>query len=352
MSCYEGVNDVMNLSPNTYNPENIKTVNRHFWIYSLASILVVLVMTLGCERERFLEPELSSHEMFEGIDLQISPLSIPDGERFLIGFHKTPDINVVRGAGGEVYRTFTIVPAVAARLSPRAVEALKKNPNVRYVEADHEVFAHSQTVPCGIDRVFGGEENRLLTWKTSTGFGIGVAILDSGIDGNHEDLTIVGGWNTLKSNEEWGDGNGHGTHVAGTVAALDNGKGVVGVGPEIGLYAVKVLDDGGGGTVSSVVARIEWAAINENISVLNMSLGSGSSSTTLKDACDAAYGAGKLLVASAGNSGNPGGRGDNVGYPAAYESVIAVAASTANDTRASYSSTGPGRSGSGCSFRV
>ncbi len=318
----------------------MKSVSRHFWIYSLAAICVALVLTLGCERERFFEPELSSHEMIEGFDSQISPLSFPDGERFLIGFHKTPDINVVRGVGGEVYRTFTIVPAIAARLSPQAVEALEKNPKVRYVEADGEVFALDQTVPWGIDRVFGDETYSFSTWGTSTGKGISVAILDTGIDGTHEDLDVASGWNTLEKNEEWGDGDGHGTHVAGTVAALDNKVGVVGVGPEIGLYAVKVLDDGGGGTVSSVVGGIEWA-VGQGIPVLNMSLGSGTSSQTLKDACDTAFADGHLLVASAGNSGNPGGRGDNVGYPAAYESVIAVAASTINDTRASYSSTGP-----------
>ncbi len=319
----------------------MKSERKHFWIYSLAAICVALVLTLGCEKERLLEPALSSHEMGDVISSDLYPLSIPDGERYLIGFHKTPDISVIKGVGGEVYRTFTIVPAVAARLSPQAAETLEKNPKVRYVEPDHEVFAHGQTVPWGINRVFGDEEYSFPTWGTSTGGGIGVAILDTGIDKDHEDLPkLLGGINTI-DNTHWGsDGSGHGTHVAGTVAALDNNLGVVGVGPEIGLYAVKVLSDGGSGSVSSVVAGIDWA-VEQEIPVLNMSLGSGSSSTTLKEACDAAYAAGHLVVASAGNSGNPGGRGNNVGYPAAYESVIAVAASTINDSRASYSSTGP-----------
>ena len=322
------------------NYKHMKTMRKNFWIYSLAAICVGLVLTLGCERERLFEPELSSNGMFEGVDLQINPLSIPDGERYLIGFHKTPDISVIKGVGGEVYRTFTIVPAVAARLSPQAAAALEKNPRVRYVEPDHEVFAHGQTVPWGINRVFGNEANRLSTWEKFTGAGIGVAILDTGIDKDHVDLTVAGGITTVDNTDWHSDGNGHGTHVAGTVAALDNNLGVVGVAPAVDLYAVKVLSDGGSGTVSSVAGGIDWA-VKQGIPVLNMSLGSSTSSQTLKDACDAAYKAGHLLVASAGNSGNPGGRGDNVGYPAAYESVIAVAASTSNDRRASYSSTGP-----------
>jgi subtilisin len=329
-----------------YKPKYLKSLKmklkrKHFWIYSLAAIGFALLMTLGCEKDRFIDPAMSSRDMSGVFSSDINPLSIPDGERYLIGFFETPDIGLVKGAGGDVYRTFKIVPAVAARLSSQAAEALAKNPKVRYVELDHEVFAHGQTVPWGIDRVFGEESYSFGTWGITRGGGIAVAILDTGIDENHEDLPeLLGGINTI-DNTHWGsDGSGHGTHVAGTVAALDNNLGVVGVGPQIGLYAVKVLSDGGSGSVSSVAGGIDWA-VEQGIPVLNMSLGSGSSSQTLKDACDAAYAKGHLLVASAGNNGNPGGRGDNVGYPGAYESVIAVAASTSNDSRASYSSTGP-----------
>lgn len=315
-------------------------MKKQLWFISLAAVFVTLAVISGCDKEKFLEPAGFSQEMDGRFSSDLYPLSIPQGERFLIGFHAQPDIAIVKAAGGEVYKTFTIVPAVAARLSLQAVEALEKNPKVRYVEPDHEVFAHSQTVPWGINRVFGDEIYSFSTWGSSTGTGIRVAILDTGIDRDHEDLTVAGGTTTVDDTHWYSDVSGHGTHVAGTVAALDNDLGVVGVAPEVSLYAVKVLSDGGSGTVSSVVAGINWA-VDEGIPILNMSLGSGSSSLTMKEACDAAYLAGHLVVASAGNNGNPGGRGDNVGYPAAYESVIAVAASTINDTRASYSSTGP-----------
>ncbi len=189
--------------------------------------------------------------------------------------------------------------------------------------------------------MFGDESYSFDTWEITRGSGIAVAILDTGIDENHEDLPRpLGGKNTIDDTHWGSDGSGHGTHVAGTAAALDNNPGVVGVGPEINLYAVKVLNDSGNGTVSSVVAGIEWA-VDQNIPVLNMSLGTGSHFQTLQDASDNAYSAGHLLVSSAGNSGNPGGGGDNVTYPARYSSVIAVAASNQNDGRASFSSTGP-----------
>jgi serine protease len=243
----------------------------------------------------------------------------------------------VRGFGGEIYRGFTIVNVIAARMTPRAADALARNPAVAYVEVDGPVYAVEQTVPWGIDRVFGAETYPFDTWSESTGYGIGVAVLDTGICENHEDLTVHGGTNTIDGTHWGSDGYGHGTHVAGTIAALDNTFGVVGVSPSAMLYAVKVLDDTGSGTDSSVAAGIEWA-VNNNIPLLNMSLGSTRRSQTLKAACDNAYAAGHLLVSSAGNEGQ--GR-DTVTYPAKHDSVIAVAASDIGDALASFSSTGP-----------
>lgn len=290
---------------------------------------------------------------------------------FLIGFHEAIDARdqaLVLSLGGEIYREFTIVNVVATRMTPRAAVALARNPRVSYVETDGPVYAlgkavrwgvdqvsrdkwHSfitrelrigQFVPWGIDRVFGDESYSFDTWETTRGHGIAIAILDTGIYQNHEDLpTLLGGVNTIDRTHWGSDGSGHGTHVAGTVSALDDASGVVGVSPELGLYAVKVLSDGGRGTVSSVAAGIDWA-VKQGIPVLNMSLGSPQHSQTLKNACDNAYAAGHLLVSSAGNDGNTSGTGNNVRYPARYGSVIAVAASDIDDNRAGWSSTGPG----------
>ncbi|MBE0467893.1 MAG: S8 family serine peptidase [Candidatus Desulforudis sp.] len=258
----------------------------------------------------------------------------------LIGFVDRPDPALVKQAGGKVLREFTLIPVISAEMPVPAAEALAKNPRVRYVEPNGTVYALGQTVPWGIDRVFGDETHPFRTWEVSNGTNVKVAILDTGIDPDHIDLNVKTGYNAFDETSNTVDEHSHGTHVAGSVSALDNPLGVVGVAPAVELYPVKVLDDSGGGTWDSVAAGIQWS-VDNNMQVLNMSLGGSGDSQTLRAACDAAYAANRLLVAAAGNSGNRPGIGDNVGYPARYASVIAVAASDSNNKRATFSSTGP-----------
>ena len=321
-------------------------------LFKRSSVLVVMVFALallftGCD---MVGPEVledSSYEAEEeSIEVEAEALNDvrveDDMYNVLIGFTHSPgesERDLIGNMGGEVKRAFNIVDAMEVNIPEKAIEALENSEIITYIEPNEEVEAH-QTVPWGIDRVFGDEEYEFDTWAETKGANVGVAVLDTGIDDGHESLPDpVDGTNTV-DDTHWGDdGNGHGTHVAGTVAALNNDIGVVGVGPEIDLYAVKVLDDDGGGSWASVTEGIEWAVENE-VPILNMSLGGGDSET-LGDAVSAAHEAGHLLVASAGNDGNPGGRGDNVGYPAAYDEVVAIAASDNNDNRARFSSTGP-----------
>ncbi|WP_439646643.1 S8 family peptidase [Piscibacillus salipiscarius] len=165
-------------------------------------------------------------------------------------------------------------------------------------------------------------------------------MLDTGIAASHGDLNVSGGYSVF-GDSPYNDGNGHGTHVAGTVAALNNNSGVLGVAPSANLYAVKVLDGNGSGSYAGIAEGIEWA-IQNNMDIINMSLGGSQSSSILKDYADYAYyNAGILVVAAAGNSGNSWGWSDTVGYPAKYDSVIAVAAVDQNNNRASFSSHGP-----------
>lgn len=254
----------------------------------------------------------------------------------LIGFSAKPgdqDLAAIRQAGGVVRRSFQIIPAVAAELPEPAVRALKNRKNVRYVEPDAVVTADSQTVPWGITQT---EATKV--WDRTEGAGVKVAILDTGIDPNHVDLRVRGGVNTI-SGGDWVDRNGHGTHVAGTVAALQNTAGVVGMAPAAELYAVKVLGDDGSGSLSALVAGIDWSVKN-GMQIVNMSLGTASDSVSLRSAVDRAYAAGVLLVAAAGNNGSADGTGDSVRYPARYESVIAVAATDRYNKRGSFSATG------------
>ena len=258
----------------------------------------------------------------------------------LIGFNNFPqaaEYGLLRAHNAKVVKQYTIIPAMLIEVPVQAMEGLKRNPLVDYVEADAPVYAVEQTVDWGVTRVKAPEVWNLASGPV-TGNGVKVAVLDTGI-GPHEDLTVADRVNFVSGSTD-SDVNGHGTHVAGTIAALDNDIGVKGVAYDADLYAVKVLDDSGSGSISQVVSGIEWAVTN-NMDIINMSLGSSSSSQALEDACIAAYNSGLLLVAAAGNSGNRRGTGNNVSYPARYESVIAVAATDKNNERAYFSSTGP-----------
>ncbi|WP_337101713.1 S8 family peptidase [Paenibacillus sp. YIM B09110] len=175
-------------------------------------------------------------------------------------------------------------------------------------------------------------------WVTSKGSPMKVAVIDTGI-ANHPDLRIAGGVNTINGGS-YSDDNGHGTHVAGIIAALGTNDNIIGVAPEVELYAVKALDANGEGYVSDIVEGIDWC-ISRQMNVINMSLGiTGSeSSGVLHDAVRRAVRQGIVIVASAGNSGESSKQIDE---PASYEEVIAVAASTKANQIANFSSRGPG----------
>lgn len=132
----------------------------------------------------------------------------------------------------------------------------------------------------------------------------------------------------------------HNTHVAGIIAAEDNDIGIVGVSPEASIYSVRVLDFAATGTASDITAGFEWC-LDNNMQIVNMSLGTSEDSISVARAADKLYDNGILLIAAAGNNGNGQGTGDNIDNPAKYPSVIAVGATDINDGRASFSSTGP-----------
>jgi subtilisin family serine protease len=170
-------------------------------------------------------------------------------------------------------------------------------------------------------------------WATSRGTGVKVAVVDTGIDTTHPDLAanIKGGVSFVTRVSSYKDDNGHGTHVAGIIAAINNTIGVVGVAPNAQLYSVKVLDRTGSGTVSSVIAGIDWSAKN-GMQVISMSLGTNTDFQSLHDAVDRAYLQGVVVVAAAGND-----YGGPISYPAAYDNVIAVTATDSNNKIASFS---------------
>ncbi len=273
-----------------------------------------------------------------------------------------PDTNsatasaVMRSAkanGGQVNHHYRhVFNGFAAHLPTAALKGIRQHPSVVSVVQDQVVTLtrlvinkpcatppckgdggggggepSSQIVPTGITRS-GAHLSSALAGNGQGSEDVDVAIIDTGIS-NHSDLTIAGGINcSTGPASKYNDGNGHGTHVAGTVAAKDNASGVVGMAPGARLWAVRVLNNAGSGSWGSIICGLDWVTANADvIEVANMSLGGSGSATGCSDgglheAVCATVAAGVTLVVAAGNES------DNAAnhVPAAYPEVITVSA--------------------------
>ncbi len=285
---------------------------------------------------------------------------------------------VARGRGVRLASYRSAIRGFAGQFSAAAIDDIRRDPRVAFVSEDRVVTiagdrsdrtdrsgvvdnaaresrrwnpkpsptptpsptppANTQIVPLGVDRIDGEA-------KTNKGEGVVVAVVDTGVDLTHPDLkaNIYGGKNCTSYNTSaYGDENGHGTHVAGTIAALDNTVGVVGVAPKARIAAIRVLDRYGNGSWSSVICGLDTVAANGPvnggaITVANMSLGGGGVSDnncglTNNDALHKAVcrvrDAGVTLIVAAGNDG----RDSNSFVPAAYnDAVITVSALADSD---------------------
>jgi subtilisin len=234
-----------------------------------------------------------------------------------------------RAAGADVLYTYkSALNGYTARLTPAGLRVVRADSRVAFVSADHTVHALAQTLPTGVNRI-QGDSSSTVSGNGSGSVGTAVAVLDTGIDTAHPDLNVVGGKN-CSSGSSYKDGNGHGTHVAGTIAAKDDGSGVVGMAPGAPLYAVRVLNNAGSGSWSSIICGINWVTANaaaKRIKVANMSLGGSGSdgscgSNGLHKAVCNSVAAGVTYVVAAGNS--------NANFanfvPATYDQVLTVTA--------------------------
>jgi subtilisin len=179
-----------------------------------------------------------------------------------------------------VHRYRHALNGYAAEFSPAALAAVKADSRVDFVSADRAFHTTAQSLPTGINRI-DGELSSTVSGNGSGSVNVNVAVIDTGIDPGHPDLNVVGGKDCAPG-IGFNDLNGHGTHVAGTIAAKDDGNGVVGVAPGANLYAVKVLTDAGAGLTTDIICGIDWvtstrtdANPSNNIAVANMSLGGG-----------------------------------------------------------------------------
>jgi serine protease len=249
--------------------------------------------------------------------------------------------NVVAAAGGRIVHELEPQRAIAAYLPSQALEALRRNPNVEYVEVDPRRYPMAQVKPYGITMVQADDPS----FSSAGQAGVMVCIIDSGYQRAHEDLP--GSTSNVTGTDDSGTGNwnedscGHGTHVAGTIAALNNnGVGVIGVagGGSIHLHIEKTFNGSDcrwtySSSLVTALNRCKSAATGKGKKlVVNMSLGGSTSSTTENNAFQTAYNEGVLSVAAAGNDGST-----RKSYPASYGSVISVAAVDSNRAVASFS---------------
>jgi serine protease len=285
------------------------------------------------------------------LSLMVQPAKAQPDDYIIVYKNHLQKQKMLRRPTFTVSRSFNIIPAVAARLDANQVELLRKNPDVEYIEPDYKIYAlggldaesssdigalsSSQTTPYGVTMV-----NAPVVWSKTMGEGVRVGVMDTGISMYHPDrgnvvASVSFALDTNGATLPVEDFDGHGTHTSGTIAAADNDIGVVGVAPQADLLIAKVMNNTGTGQTSWLISGIEWA-VNNNAKVISMSLGSYDDSNALKTACANSLAAGALLVAAAGN--------DNTNtplYPAAFDSVISVAAIDQSKNKASFSNYGP-----------
>lgn len=341
-------------------------MNTNHWT-SIASALLLSVALLSPAQadtlpdfsqngiKKFLTPDrTSTSPELSGSAAGPAPLSEKSIERRIVIFDKgtapSDRRKILEDAGATVTTDLWLINGAAIITSAKSIKAIEmdllSNPHVTRIDTDFvrnwikNTFTpltprtlknnkEEQKIPWGIARV-----NAPKAWPTTRGEGIKVAVIDTGIDFEHPDLKVLGGYNSTDPAISYKDDHGHGTHVAGTIAALNNRKGVVGIAPAADLYGVKVLDAEGSGTLETVIGGIQWAVENK-MDIANMSLGADTGAEAFEEAINAASDAGLIIIAAAGNNSGP------VGYPAAYKNTIAISASTKEDRMASFSSRGP-----------
>ncbi|MDQ3205903.1 MAG: S8 family serine peptidase [Pseudomonadota bacterium] len=255
----------------------------------------------------------------------------PDPNRVLVKFKPGASAqveNALKTAGGKVHHRLDRQQVIAVTVPVQALQGLRNNPNIEYVELDAPRYPAGQVTPYGINSVQAPQ-----TWAVGAdGTGIKVCVIDSGINQGHEDFAGISmsgyptGWNN--------DSCGHGSHVAGTIAAANNTSGVVGVSPgKVSLHIVKVFDGAScGWSYASTLVDAANRCADSGAKVINMSLGGGGASRTEETAFNNLYANGVLSIAAAGNDGN-----NTLSYPASYGSVMSVAATDSNNVVATFS---------------
>jgi subtilisin len=273
-----------------------------------------------------------------GIIMPTALSAVPSLDRYIVVLHdhvQSPEAigrEIAQQAGGRLGYVYEYaIKGFSIQVPEQALEGIQRNPNVNYVATDDVRWAFGQDVPTGIQRIYAeGNQNISINGIDDFRVDVDVAVIDTGIDFEHPDLNVVGGINCAAGNifrakciQGGDDDHYHGTHVAGTIGALDSGNGVVGVAPGARLWAVKVLNSQGSGYTSWIIAGIDWVAQrHDQIEVANMSLGGSGYNKAEYDAIQGAVTKGVAFAVAAGNND-----ADAKNYsPAAFDNVLTVSA--------------------------
>lgn len=297
----------------------------------------------GMRNRRFALPIVALSFLGLGLTLPTTTVAAaPPTATYLVTFKDGVDpqaqADQLRGQGHDVRYVYrTLLAGVAVSMPSTAAQNLAKNPNVALVEPDAVVQASTTQTGAtwGLDR--SDQRTRSLdtsfTYPTSAGRGVRVYVVDTGLLSTHSEFTgrVVSGYTSINDGRGTGDCNGHGTHVSGTAVGS-----TYGVAKQAYVVPVRVLDCNGSGSISGVVAGLDWIAANRVLpAVANMSLG-GAANTTLDNAVSRLNSTGVAVVVAAGNSS-----ANACSYsPSRVDVAITVGATTSGDARASYSNYG------------
>lgn len=282
-----------------------------------------------------------------------TPALAADTQRYLVATRRPPIAADIRQILGESIEAREVVPfetfrGFAVTLSEDEAAELRSSKQVRYVErvVERRAFLQPrnptrQTIPLGIDAIAA----RPVQAAFAKG-AVNVAVIDTGIDHRHSELhaAYAGGIDVFSNTPDPLDNQSHGTHVSGTIAAADNNLGVLGIAPKVRLWGVKALNSVGQGTSEQILKALDWIVAKKEATggnwIINMSLGAEEESAGEREAFQRVADKGILIIAASGNA-STATTPHPVAFPAAYPSVIAVAATTFGRELAFFSNQGP-----------
>ncbi|MGX4588056.1 S8 family peptidase [Paenibacillus chitinolyticus] len=244
------------------------------------------------------------------------------------------DLKLIRGISCPIRNRAELIkhPAVLSIEEDTSINIqLRPRKIVKTSEIVEKTSEVSQFIPWGIQQIKAPD-----VWKNAKGSRVTIGVIDTGIDYYHPDLqaSVARGINLLNRSQPPYDDNGHGTHIAGTIAAAGR-IGITGVAPKAVIHPVKAFDMNGSAFVSDIVAGIDWCVRN-GLDIINMSFGMKTYSRALEEAVINAYQSGTIVVASSGNDG----KGAAIDYPARFPSVFSVGATTKVNKVAPFSNRG------------